>query len=156
MAADLTRVSISLEESLLERFDDFVHERSYGTRSEAIRDLIRDKLLSMESDDERVRIGILSLVLSLSTGRAQSAIGGWLGRAADFLVSSMQTPLGDDHALFVFVLRGSALQLRRYADGVLSMKGVLHGDLRFTGTETDLAGLSLKPSEAYSATPVGD
>ena len=42
--ADLTRVSISLEASLLDLFDKLIEAKGYATRSEAIRDLIRDYL----------------------------------------------------------------------------------------------------------------
>ena len=43
--AELTRVSISLEEPLLESFDSHIAAKGYATRSEAIRDLIRDCLI---------------------------------------------------------------------------------------------------------------
>src|SRR5260370_31643615 len=46
---DLTRISISLENALLEAFDRHIDGKGYATRSEAIRDLIRDRLVRDEA-----------------------------------------------------------------------------------------------------------
>ena len=46
MKTDLARVSISLDDALLENFDAYVDDRGYSTRSEAIRDLIRESCSS--------------------------------------------------------------------------------------------------------------
>ena len=42
--SELTRFSVSLEADLLEAFDKFVHDGSFATRSEAIRQLLRQTL----------------------------------------------------------------------------------------------------------------
>jgi len=46
---DLTRISISLENALLDAFDRHIDGKGYATRSEAIRDLIRDRLVRDEA-----------------------------------------------------------------------------------------------------------
>ena len=43
--SELARVTISLEEQLLGAFDRLIEVRGYANRSEAIRDLIRDRLV---------------------------------------------------------------------------------------------------------------
>ena len=43
--ADLSRIGVSLESELLHRFDSFIAEKGYDNRSEAFRDLIRDRLV---------------------------------------------------------------------------------------------------------------
>src|SRR5579883_644230 len=47
--SELTRISISLESNLLEAFDRRNEGKGYATRSEAIRDLIRDRLVHEQS-----------------------------------------------------------------------------------------------------------
>ena len=51
--ADLTRFSVSLEADLLEAFDKFVRDGSFATRSEAIRQLLRQTLTreAFQGDD---------------------------------------------------------------------------------------------------------
>lgn len=46
--ADLVRFSISVENSLIQRFEKLMDKRKYTNRSEAIRDLIRQELVKSE------------------------------------------------------------------------------------------------------------
>ena len=62
---DLTRISISLETSLLEAFDRSNTARGYTTRSEAIRDLIRDRLVREEATATRAPTGDVVAVVNL-------------------------------------------------------------------------------------------
>ena len=59
----LTRFGIAMDSQLLKRFDDFVTQRGYTNRSEAIRDLVRDQLVrsSWEEGDEEM-VGTITLV----------------------------------------------------------------------------------------------
>jgi len=41
----VSRIGVSLDSELLERFDKFIAEKGYDNRSEAFRDLIRDRLV---------------------------------------------------------------------------------------------------------------
>ena len=149
MPIDQARVTISLDEPLLESFDDYVHDRGYPTRSEAVRDLIRDKLLTDESVGFGDKLGILSLVFETKT-KAPARVALRSRRVADIMKCSTQTPIGDDHILSVFVLEGSPGRMKRFADAVLSIKGVLHGELKFTGGTEDFAALSTPRSEPRS------
>jgi len=60
--ADLVRTGLSLERELLEKFDETIARRGYQNRSEAIRDLIREHLVSEEGDQNRVIAGTLTMV----------------------------------------------------------------------------------------------
>ena len=42
----LSRIGVALDSDLLERFDDFISRLGYTNRSEAFRDLIRDRLVA--------------------------------------------------------------------------------------------------------------
>ena len=44
----VTRIGVSLEPELLDKFDKSIHEKGYVSRSEAVRDLIRDSLAENE------------------------------------------------------------------------------------------------------------
>ena len=57
--ADLTRTGVSIERDLLRKFDDAIAKKGYGNRSEAIRDLIRDHLVTDEVGANRVVLGAL-------------------------------------------------------------------------------------------------
>ena len=55
----------------------------------------------------------------------------------DLVVSSLHVHLGARHCLEVSVLRGPAKDVRHLGEELLSTKGVLHGELSFTGGESD-------------------
>jgi len=61
--SEITRFSVSLENDLLEKFDHYCKEQHFATRSEAVRQLIRDTLTAhaweAESQDAA---GTLTLV----------------------------------------------------------------------------------------------
>ena len=47
---ELARIGVSLEAELLQQFDEVISQKGYGNRSEAIRDLIRDRLVGVQVD----------------------------------------------------------------------------------------------------------
>ena len=105
--ADLTRISISLEENLLESFDKLIAAKGYATRSEAIRDLIRDLLIRAGGPQPARRAG----------GRRHDGLRSPCPRTGgklidkqhhhhDLVVSSLHVHLGERHCLEVSVLRG--------------------------------------------------
>ncbi len=60
--AELSRTGISLEQDLLAGFDKLIARRGYQNRSEALRDLIREALLSENIDSNKPVVGTLTLV----------------------------------------------------------------------------------------------
>jgi len=52
---NVQRVGISVEDVLLRRFDKLIGRAGYANRSEAIRDLIRDKLTAEQLTDPKTR-----------------------------------------------------------------------------------------------------
>jgi CopG family nickel-responsive transcriptional regulator len=60
--SDLVRFGVSLEQPLLERFDDLIRERQYTNRSEALRDLIRRELVQREWREGRDVAGAITLI----------------------------------------------------------------------------------------------
>ena len=59
----LIRTGISLDSELLARFDRAIAKKGYGSRSEAIRDLVRDHSVALDLAVDRVIVGTLTLGL---------------------------------------------------------------------------------------------
>jgi CopG family transcriptional regulator, nickel-responsive regulator len=140
--AELTRVSISLESALLDAFDRNIAERGYATRSEAIRDLIRDHLIREEAKgahgDRTERVAVVTLVYDHHARELAARLIDKAHHHHDLVVSSLHVHLGERHCLEVSVLRGPAAQVRHLGDELLATKGVLHGEITFTGDEEAL------------------
>lgn len=134
--AELTRVSISLESSLLDAFDRSITARGYATRSEAIRDLIRDRLIREETERaEGEQVAVVTLVYDHHARELAARLIDKQHHHHELVVSSLHVHLGERHCLEVSVLRGPAKEVRRLGEELLATKGVLHGEITLTGSE---------------------
>lgn len=129
------RFGMSIEEKLLNSFDNLISRRGYATRSEALRDLIRDSLVQakLEISQQQIEVmGSLTLIYDhhahdLSKRMAE------IQHARDALVVSvMHVHISHDDCMEVIVLRGLGEEVRNLADSLLSLKGVKHGKLFVT------------------------
>jgi CopG family nickel-responsive transcriptional regulator len=133
---DLTRISISLENALLEAFDQRNAGKGYATRSEAIRDLIRDRLIKEQAERvEGEQVAVVTLVYDHHARELAARLIDKQHHHHDLVISSLHVHLGERHCLEVSVLRGPADQIRHLGDDLLATKGVSHGELTFTSGE---------------------
>ncbi len=138
--ADLTRISISLESALLAAFDQLIAHKSYATRSEAIRDLIRERLLREETKHQKgEQVAVVTMVYDHHARELASRLIDMQHHHHDVVVSSMHVHLGLRHCLEVSVLRGPAHEVSHLGEELLATKGVLHGDITYTGGEGALS-----------------
>ena len=136
---ELTRISISLESPLLDAFDHRNAVKGYATRSEAIRDLIRDRLLREGAEQAAgEQVAIVTLVYDHHARELAARLIDKQHHHHELVVSSLHVHLGERHCLEVSVLRGPAAEVRHLGDELLATKGVLHGEMTFTGDEAAL------------------
>src|ERR1700730_17384796 len=133
---DLTRISISLENALLEAFDQRNAAKGYATRSEAIRDLIRDRLVKEQAERaEGEQVAVVTLVYDHHARELSARLIDKAHHHHNLVVSSLHVHLGERHCLEVYVLRGPAGEVRQLGDDLLATKGVLHGEITYTSGE---------------------
>jgi CopG family nickel-responsive transcriptional regulator len=124
------RISLAIDEPLLNRFDRLLAKRRLGNRSEAVRDLIRRRLV-----EEEAARGTAEAVASLTLlyDHAQREISDRLVEAGHHshahVLSTMHVHLDERLCLEVMALRGRPAELRHFADHLIGMKGVKHGEL---------------------------
>ena len=136
----VTRFGVSLESALLEKFDPLVEQMGYKSRSEAIRDLIRDRLVEEEWAVGTMKtIGVLNLVYNHDVRELSEALTKIQHKYLDLVVSSTHIHVDHHNCLEVIILRGEANVIKKVADELLSTRGVKHGNLSMTTTGTDLS-----------------
>ena len=119
-------------------FDRRIVGKGYATRSEAIRDLIRDHLISESPETAKgERVAVLTLVYDHHARELAARLIDKQHHHHELVVSSLHVHLGERHCLEVSVLRGPGDQIRHLGDELLSTKGVLHGKITFTSCEGD-------------------
>jgi CopG family nickel-responsive transcriptional regulator len=129
------RFGISLEKALLERFDSLIRKKGYANRSEAIRDLIRDSLVSDEWQSSKVEtVGTITIVYSHDTRELTDTLTDLQHHSYDSIVSSMHIHIDEHNCLEVIVVRGKSREIKAIADKLIGTKGVKHGKLSITTT----------------------
>ncbi len=131
----LVRFGISINEDLLERFDEQVVEKGYDNRSEAIRDLIRNQLVELEwAEGEEEVAGTLTLVYNHHHKGLTDLLTDLQHHYTHLVISTMHVHLDKHNCLEVLVLKGRAVEAKEVANRLLGVKGVLHGKLAVTST----------------------
>jgi len=140
-SAGVLRFGVSMPARLLARFDELIRLKGYTSRSEAIRDLVRDRLVDVRSESrEGTVVGALMLVYDHETRALGDRMTHMQHRAGTVVVSSMHVHLGARDCMEVLALKGPGTEVRELADHLLSLKGVKHGKLMITGTGEGPAG----------------
>jgi len=132
--ADLLRFGVSIDKELLEKFDKMI-QNSYNNRSEAIRDLIRDKLVEKQWDDsEDVVAGSLTLVYDHHQRELSKKMLEIQHKYHHLFASNLHVHLNHDFCLEVIVVKGKAQELQEVTNKLIGLKGVHHGKLSITST----------------------
>lgn len=134
------RFGVSLDSELLEKFDALCAKRGNPSRSEAIRDLIRQELIREEWENEtQSSAATLTLVFDHHRSDLAQKLTELQHESHESIIASMHVHLDHDNCLEVLVLMGPAAKLRALADKLTAVKGVKHGELSLATTGSGLA-----------------
>lgn len=130
------RIGISIEDRLLARFDKMIAEQGYQNRSEAVRDLVREKLTEQKLADLRTEaIAAVFVVYDHHQANlAQKLIKLQHSRLLH-TISSMHIHLDHHNCLEVILLRGRVGQITKLADSFLALKGVKLGKVNLVSPD---------------------
>ena len=127
----MERITISLDSALARQFDEFINDQGYTNRSEAMRDLIRQRLEteSLETVEDGFCMATLSYVYNHHELELASRITDAHHHHHELNLSSLHVHLDHDHCLEVAILRGPVKDVREFGKLMMSERGVRHGKL---------------------------
>ena len=131
----LVRVAVSIDEKLFKRFEELIEKRGYVNRSEAIRDLIRAALIEESLKEDNFAFGTITLVYDHHQRELSEKITDIEHGYLDNIISTMHIHIDHNHCLEVIAVKGKVREIKELADKLLTLKGVKHGKLVFTGIE---------------------
>jgi len=131
----IIRFGVSLEDGLLVKFDALLERIGYRNRSEAIRDLIRDRLVreAWKEGDKEI-VGILSLVYNHEKSEVTERLNLIQHKNIGAIVSTTHIHLDSHNCLEVIILKGKSREIEKISDLLQSTKNVKHGGLLRTTT----------------------
>jgi len=134
---NLSRIGVSIDSELLHRFDAFISDQGYENRSEAFRDLIRDRLVgSAVVSGNALVVGTVTLIYDHHTRLLPEKLTDLQHEHHAIVISTLHAHLDHENCLEVIVLRGKSKEVQKLADLLISTKGVQHGRLVMSFPET--------------------
>lgn len=128
----LVRMSVSLEEDLLRRFDRHVKREGYPTRSEAMKALMRQGLVEREWDVDGHVAGAVTLVYDHHKRGLSRRLTDIQHDFGPVIISTQHVHLDHDHCMEVIVVRGKASRIHDLVAALKSIKGIMHHSLSMT------------------------
>jgi len=127
----MQRFTISLDDALAEQFDALIAGRGYDNRSEAVRDLIRERIGAQALSAEHAPwcVANVSYVYDHHDRTVTERVMALQHDHHDMVVSSLHTHLDHHHCLETVVLRGAGESVREFAARLMALRGVRHGQM---------------------------
>jgi len=127
----IRRIGVSMEPELLESLDEFVRARNYPSRSEAIRDLVSDRLSQerLRYPDEPAVGSIMILYDHRARGLSDKLTDFQHASGQHLIISATHIHLDEDLCMEIIACKGKAKEIKKLADRLSAIKGVRHGEL---------------------------
>lgn len=135
----LIRTGVAVDSDLLKRFDKHIREKGYENRSEAFRDLIRDRLnqANLQSESAFV-VGTITLIYDHHSRLLPDKLMELQHDYHELIISTVHSHLDHDMCLEAVVIRGVLKRVKELADRLIGIKGVQHGKLVMSSPEAYL------------------
>lgn len=132
------RLSFSIEKSLWEKMQALVKEEGYANRSEFIRDLVRDKLVEKQWEENEEAIGTITFVYNHHYPKLNDKLLDIQHKYLSVILTTTHIHL--DHSLCAetVLVRGRAQQIQNLCNTIRKQKGVLHASISISSTGRNL------------------
>lgn len=126
----ISRISISLPESLLRQFDEMVADKSSDSRSQLIVDMIHQQLIQHHQDvGDDVMAGTINLVFDHSVPNLQKQLAELQYKYIDEVISCLNVNLTQSKTMSVVLVQGPGKKLKMIANEMIAQRGVITGKL---------------------------
>jgi CopG family nickel-responsive transcriptional regulator len=133
---NMQRVGISVEDDLLKKFDKLIDKQGYANRSEAIRDLIRERLMRDQLEEPASSaIAAIFVVYDHHSSQLTQKLTELQHSHILKTISSMHIHIGHHDCLEVILLKGKVGEIKKMADKIIALKGVKLGKVNLIATE---------------------
>ncbi len=134
--SQVERIGVSLEKELLSKFDKLIKGQGYQSRSEAIRDLVRQQLSIERLDNPSAdAVAAVCLVYDHHASNLMRKLTALQHSHLLQVISSLHIHLGHHDCMEIVVLKGRIGQIKKVADNIISQKGVKLGKINLVPTE---------------------
>lgn len=132
--SDVERFGVSMDAQLLEQFDELLDQWGYTSRSEAIRDMVRERLVRRSWEAGEEVVGVIVVLYDHHQRELGDRLTDIQHDDHDLVEATLHIHLDADTCLEILAVRGPGPEIQRLADHLGSLKGVKHHQLATTST----------------------
>ncbi|MBV5302603.1 MAG: nickel-responsive transcriptional regulator NikR [Chlorobium sp.] len=133
--SDVYRFGVSLEKPLIEDFDLHIKAQQYKSRSEAIRDLIREELLRKKWTEGGAVAGAIIMTYDHHKRELVNKLLDIQHDFHDIIISTQHVHLDHNNCLEVIAVNGNAADVEKLSTGLKVLVGVKHVSLSVSSAE---------------------
>ena len=132
----LIRTGIAIDSDLLRRFDAYIRNEGYANRSEAFRDLIRDRLNEAgQKSGGAFVVGTVTLIYDHHSRLLPEKLTELQHEYHELIISTVHAHLDHDLCLETVIVKGMLRRVQELAGRLIGIKGVQHGKLVMSSPE---------------------
>lgn len=129
----IIRFGVSIEKELLDAFDEIIERKGYNSRSEAIRDLIRDFIIREKWNRGKEKVaGSISLVYEHDVYGLSEKLTEIQHHYHDVIISTLHIHLDEKNCMEIILVRGMIEKIKKLYDEISSLKWVRHTNISVT------------------------
>lgn len=132
--SNLKRFSVSIDEKLIKRFDKYIKEKKYPTRSKAIGDLITESLMKNEWVTGKEVTGAVTLVFDHHKRELVNKLTDIQHKFHNLVISSQHIHLDHDNCFEIIAVKGKSGDVQKLAELLKATKGVKFASLSMATT----------------------
>lgn len=127
----MQRVTMTIDDELMESLDRYMEASGHQNRSEAVRDLVRAGLMRERKIDDGGRrcMAALVYVYDHETRQLSKKLLSDHHSHADLSIATLHVHVNEDSCLEVSLLRGQKAEVEHFAQHVIGERGVRYGQL---------------------------
>jgi CopG family nickel-responsive transcriptional regulator len=133
----MQRITITIDDDIMQELDMMIVERGYQNRSEAIRDFTRAGMAQAAQSMGKSKNCIAALVYvydHAARDLSRRLVKNYHGHH-DLSMATLHVHLDDHNCLEVTALRGTGMEVQHFADHIIAERGVRYGRLVMIPTE---------------------
>jgi len=133
----MQRITIAIDDELAATFDALLRDRAYKSRSEAMRDLLRDSIEQWRQEGSQSEhcVANLSYVFDRRVRNLPQRLAELQHEQHDLIAATSVVRLDHYHSLESVMLRGRTTSVRAFADRIRAERGVRFGSINLLDVE---------------------
>ena len=131
----LSRFGVSLDTSLLQRFDKLIADEGYTNRSKALADLIRKEFVSEVFVKGGDVAGAITVIYDHHQRELVNKLLEIQHEHGAIIIATQHIHINHHNCLEIIAVKGGGAAVKRFADYVKTVRGVKHVTLSITSSD---------------------